>query len=275
MSDPHFSTARVGAGTMVFHALFIALSVVSWSVLWWWSASPYARYVDHGGWADGSSFLAACRALPAGEVWIPALLYAAGWLLMIAAMMLPTVLPIAGTVRRLSTGQAQAKRILFALLAGYLAAWLAFGLAAHVGDAVLRATVGRSPWLALNGWALGAAVLAVAGLFQFSGLKYRCLEECHAPMAFVLQRWSGRSRTRDAWTIGWDHGLFCIGCCWALMLIMFVVGTANVGWMMLLAAIMAAEKNWPGGRRLRTPIGAVLLASALAVVLLNARVWAA
>lgn len=271
MSDSHLSAARRGTGAIVFRTLFIALSAVSWSVLWWWSASPYARYVDHGGWTDGS-FLAACRALPAGELWIPGLLYALDWLLMIAAMMLPTALPVADTVRRMTAGQPHAMRILSALVAGYAAAWLAFGIAAHVGDAVLRAMAGRSPWLALNGWALGAAVLAVAGLFQFSALKYRCLEECHAPMAFVLTRWNGRSRTRDAWTIGWDHGVFCIGCCWALMVIMFMVGTANVGWMMLLAAVMAAEKNSPGGRRLRTPIGIVLLASAAALVLLNVRV---
>jgi predicted metal-binding membrane protein len=275
MRNRGHTAARRNAGGISFRALFITLSLVSWAVLWWWSASPYARYIDHGGWADGSSFLAACRVLPAGELWIPALLYALGWLLMIAAMMLPTALPVVDIVRRMTSGEAEARRILFALVAGYAAAWLAFGLAAHLGDAALHAVAGRSPWLALNGWALGAAVLAVAGLFQFSALKYRCLEECHAPMAFVLQRWGGRSRMHDAWTVGWDHGVFCIGCCWALMLIMFVVGTANVGWMMLLAAVMAAEKNWPGGRRLRTPIGAFLLVSAAMLVLLNARLPAA
>ena len=85
-----------------------------------------------------------------------------------------------------------------------------------------------------------------------------------------MQRWRGRSPDHDAWRIGIDHGLFCIGCCWALMLLMFVVGTGNLGWMLVLAAVMAAEKNLPWGRRLRTPLGVGLIAWAAAIVVVNA-----
>jgi predicted metal-binding membrane protein len=112
-------------------------------------------------------------------------------------------------------------------------------------------------------------VLAGAGLFQFSALKYRCLEQCRTPFAFVASRWHGRAPAREALRLGIDHGLFCVGCCFALMLVMFVVGTASIGWMIALAALMAAEKNLPGGTRLRLPIGLGLLASAAAVVLAN------
>jgi predicted metal-binding membrane protein len=86
-------------------------------------------------------------------------------------------------------------------------------------------------------------------------------------MAFVMRRW--RSGTWGAFRMGLDHGVFCVGCCWALMLLMFVVGTGNLGWMLALSAIMAAEKNLPWGRRLRTPLGLGLLGWAGTLALLN------
>ena len=117
---------------------------------------------------------------------------------------------------------------------------------------------------------VGAAVLAGAGLFQWSALKYRCLDECRTPFGFVASRWHGVSPAREALRIGIDHGIFCVGCCWALMLTMFVVGIGSVGWMLALAALMAAEKNLPFGRRLRTPVGLALLAGSAAIFVANA-----
>ena len=122
------------------------------------------------------------------------------------------------------------------------------------------------PWLVFNGWALGALVLLVAGLFQFSELKRRCLEHCHSPLAVVTGAWRGRHPAREAWRLGLAHGAFCVGCCWALMLVMFVVGTGNPGVMLALAALMAVEKNLPGGHRVRTPVGLGLIAWAGAIV---------
>ena len=104
-----------------------------------------------------------------------------------------------------------------------------------------------SPWLTFNGWLIGAAGLALAGLFQFSALKQRCLEQCRTPLWFVTRFWGGQAQRRQAFLLGVHHGLFCVGCCWALMLLMFVVGMGSVGWMLLLGALMAAEKNLPLG----------------------------
>ena len=146
------------------------------------------------------------------------------------------------------------------MIAGYLGVWSLFGLIAHLADLGLHALVPQSPWLTFNGWALGAAVLALAGLFQFSALKRRCLDACRTPMAFVAQHWRGRDQRRQALLLGAHHGLFCVGCCWALMLLMFVVGTGSVGWMLALGAVMAAEKNFRWGRRLSAPLGIGLLA---------------
>jgi predicted metal-binding membrane protein len=252
-----------GRGALVAWLLGL-LVVAAWGALALWSASPYGRYLEHGGWGDGE-FAALCRAIPQGDIVVPALLHALAWVLMIAAMMLPTTFPLLAIFRRITRDRPDAGRLVAQVLAGFFAAWLAFGLLAHVADLTLRWAAGSSGWFVANGWIVGASVLAGAGLFQWSALKYRCLEQCHTPFAFVASRWHGHAPSREAFRLGLDHGVFCVGCCWALMLLMFVVGTGNLGWMLLLAAVMAAEKNLPWGRRLRTPLGAGLLAWAGAI----------
>jgi predicted metal-binding membrane protein len=109
--------------------------------------------------------------------------------------------------------------------------------------------------------------LLVAGGFQFSRLKYRCLDKCRAPLSFVMEHWRGRHDRRNAFVLGIHHGIFCVGCCWALMLLMFGVGVGNVGWMLGLGAVMAIEKNLPWGRKLSAPVGAALLACGALIAL--------
>ena len=242
-------------------ALIVAtVSLAAWLSLTLWASSPYARYVEHAGWADAGALAALCRAVPGGEVAVPAVLHALAWVLMIAAMMLPTALPLVAMFQRLTDGRPDAHALVARLLAGYAAAWLAFGILAHALDGVLRMLALRSDWFVLHGALVAAAVLALAGLFQFSALKYRCLEQCRTPFSFVTSRWRGRAPGREAFRLGLDHGLFCVGCCWALMLVMFVVGIGSIGWMLALAAVMAAEKNLPWGKRLRMPLGVGLVA---------------
>ena len=86
-------------------------------------------------------------------------------------------------------------------------------------------------------------------------------------MAFIVERWRGGSESAQSLRLGIDHGIFCVGCCWSLMLLMFVVGTGSLGWMLLLGLVMAAEKNLPWGRRLSAPLGASLLTVAAVIVL--------
>jgi predicted metal-binding membrane protein len=254
---------------VLFWTLMAMLVVASWGVLWLWSASPYGRFLDHAGWGDAGALAALCLAVPQGDIVVPAVLHAAAWVLMIAAMMLPTTFPLLAMFRRISGARPDAGRLLALVVFGFFAAWLTFGIAAHLADAAVRWAAGRYVWFVANGWIVGAAVLAAAGLFQWSALKYRCLDECRTPFGFVASRWHGRSPAREAFRIGVDHGVFCVGCCWALMLIMFVVGVGSVGWMLALAALMAAEKNLPIGRHLRTPVGLGLLGGAAAIVLAN------
>lgn len=239
--------------------LVAALALSAWGVLAVWSASPYARYLEHGGWDRAGALAALCRSVPQGELVIPMLVYAFAWLAMITAMMLPTTLPLLGIFNRVTAARPDSGGLMARVIAGYAVAWLGFGLLAHGLDSALHLLAGSLDWLVARGELVGAAILIAAGAFQFSALKYRCLEKCRTPFAFINERWHGRRPAREAFRIGLDHGVFCVGCCWALMLVMFVVGMGNLGWMLLLAAAMAAEKNLPWGRRLRTPIGLGLI----------------
>lgn len=191
--------------------------------------------------------------------------FVAAWTGMSVAMMLPTSLPIL-TVLHTFAGERADRWLLVTLAAvGYLAAWIAVGAligplsVAAQAAAVGSTAMGSSQWLALP------VLLLVAGLFQFSALKYRCLEKCRSPLAFVLSHWRGERQRWHAFRLGWASGVFCVGCCWALMALMLVTSVQHVVLMLVLGAIMAVEKNVRWGRRLSAPLGIVLIACALAV----------
>ena len=140
-----------------------ALSLAAWITLAFWAASPYARYVEHDGWADAGALAALCRALPQGDVVVPAVLHALAWLLMVSAMMLPTALPLVALFRRITAGRPDETALVARLLAGYAVAWLGFGVVAHALDAAIGAAAARSSWLALHGSYVAAGVLVGAG----------------------------------------------------------------------------------------------------------------
>jgi predicted metal-binding membrane protein len=225
------------------------LIALAWLILWTWERSPYGRYLHHGQIGEVDLFAGV------GGIMVPAALYLSGWTLMTVAMMLPTTIPLLEIFRRLTALRPDRDRLMGLVIAGYLAAWLSFGIAAHFADWVLHKLVGYIGWLETNGWAISAATLVLAGGFQFSRLKYRCLDKCRAPLSFVTEYWRGRHDQRNAFLLGIHHGIFCVGCCWALMLLMFGVGIGNVGWMLALGALMAIGKNMPWGRRISGPLG--------------------
>ncbi|NMG15929.1 DUF2182 domain-containing protein [Aromatoleum bremense] len=250
-----------------FNAAFAVLIILAWLALWLWERSPYGRYLNHaelGGLVHDAAW---------SSVLLQSSVYVTGWLLMTTAMMLPTTLPLLDAFRRMTARRTDAGQLVALVVAGYLAVWLAFGLAAHLFDLRLHALLERVAWLQANPWVFGAGPLAVAGAFQFSTLKYRCLERCRAPVGFVIQHWRGGNPVVQSLAIGAHHGVFCVGCCWALMLLMFAVGTGSIGWMLALAAIMAIEKNVAWGRRLSTPLGLALLLWAAAIALDHAWSW--
>jgi predicted metal-binding membrane protein len=188
------------------------------------------------------------------------LLFLASWQAMIAAMMLPSSLPLVRLFAQASAGQARPRAALAALLGGYAAVWTAFGAAAFLFDVGVHAAVDHSAWLNAHAAYIGPLTLAVAGAFQFSALKDACLRACRHPAQFLIRYY--RRGTGGALRLGVRHGVFCVGCCWALMLVMFAVGVASLVWMALLTAVMVHEKTRPAGRRAVPVTGAALLAAA-------------
>jgi predicted metal-binding membrane protein len=236
-----------------FLFLLGSLITLAWLSLWVWERSPYGRYLHHDQIGQPDLFTGA-----AGIV-LPASLYIAGWTLMTIAMMLPTTIPLLEIFRRLTAQRSDHVQLVTLVIVGYLAAWLGFGIAAHLADWLLHEITSHILWLEANAWVIGAGTLLLAGGFQFTRLKYRCLDKCRAPLSFVTEYWRGRHDRRNALLLGIHHGMFCVGCCWALMLLMFGVGVGNVGWMLALGAVMAIEKNMPWGRKISAPLGVALL----------------
>jgi predicted metal-binding membrane protein len=227
------------------------MSFLAWVSLLAWASSPYGPYLGH----DDAAITA--------PVAVEAALFTAGWVLMILAMMLPSSIPLVVTFGALVRQRPHPALLVGLVLAGYLLVWAGFGLGAWVLDRGIHAAVDALPWLASHTRLILGTTLAVAGLWQFSPLRDRCLDECRTPLGFVVARWRGLSARREALAMGIAHGLFCIGCCWSLMLVMFGVGVTSLGLMLGLGALTAIEKNMPWGRRLTRPLGIVLVLAAV------------
>ena len=192
--------------------------------------------------------------------WAALLLFLLAWQAMVAAMMLPSSLPLIRLFGAASRKQARVRRVRAAFLAGYAAVWTGFGALAFVGDDIVHHTVDATPWLAARPWLIGGSVLAAAGLFQFSDLKDKCLSKCRHPAPYLLSHY--RHGSRAAFRLGSGHGIFCLGCCWALMLVMFAAGVAVLWWMAALTLVMVYEKTGRHGRALTPVVGVALLAVA-------------
>lgn len=229
-----------------------ALAAAAWLALWIWNGSSYEGYLNHDG-VGTSSVLGAA-------------FFTAGWMLMIVAMMLPSSVPLVVTFAALVARRRRPGRLVGLLLLGYLVVWAAFGFAAWSADRAVHAAVEAIPWLSDRPQLIMAATLLSAGLWQFSPLRDRCLDECRSPLGFVLNRWRGTSERREALTMGMAHGTFCVGCCWSLMLVMFGVGISSLTAMLVLGGLTAIEKNLPQGRRLTHPLGIALMLAAVYVV---------
>jgi predicted metal-binding membrane protein len=144
-----------------------------------------------------------------------------------------------------------------AFLAAYAVIWTAFALLAFLGDTRIHWLFHHWLWLYLHPWVIGATTFTIAGAFQFTPLKGRCLKQCRSPFSFFVRFY--REGVGAAWRLGLRHGVFCLGCCWALMLVMFGIGVGSLMSMALLTGVMVVEKTYPGGQRLSPVIGIVLL----------------
>jgi len=223
-------------------------ALAAWTLLWLADGSAFgflhAHHTMHRRGVDASGLA----------------LFVVGWTVMTVAMMLPTSLPVLTMLHAVVRERADRRWLLTLAVAGYVGAWSLFGLAVYLARLLVGGVASLLPEPARWTWVVAPALLLLAGVFQLTPLKDRCLERCRSPVGFVLRLWDERRPRRGAVRLGVENGLFCVGCCWALMLLMFAVGSGSLGWMLALAAVMAAEKNLRVGARLTLPVGAALIA---------------
>jgi predicted metal-binding membrane protein len=184
------------------------------------------------------------------------------WVTMMAAMMLPAVAPVVrlyvSTLARDSGRTAFALPAAWLFVGGYLAAWTGYGLLAYGAyRAVTAVESGQLAWDRAGPYVAGGAV-AAAGLYQLSPLKRVCLRHCRSPLHVLLQGW--RRGPVGAARMGFAHGLYCVGCCWGLMVVLFAVGVMSLFWMAVVAAAIFAEKVLPRGERIGLVLAVALVA---------------
>ncbi len=217
-----------------------------------WAIAAFAQF------SGSASFLHHDTLIERGPpLWAALPLFVLAWCVMIAAMMLPSSLPLFRLFAVASSHQPRSGIAFTACVLGYAVVWCAFGILAFAGDVGLHRTVDAIPWLLAHPWVVSGGVLALAGAFQFTSLKEQCLRKCRLPATFLLQHY--RRGPHAAFQLGYRHGLFCAGCCWALMLVGFAAGFASLWWMMALTALMVFEKTARRGLRAVPLAGAVLL----------------
>lgn len=188
---------------------------------------------------------------------IALVLFLACWQVMTIAMMLPSIMPLVYMVVHACRRQRYPWATQAAFLVGYAVVWTAFALTALLVDTLVHRLVSNWFWLYVHSWLIGAVIFAIAGGFQFSLLKEHCLKHCRSPLSFFMSYY--RPGIGAAWHLGLRHGMFCLGCCWALMLVMFGVGGGSIAWMAVLTGLMMVEKTYPGGQRLSPWLGIALL----------------
>jgi predicted metal-binding membrane protein len=185
--------------------------------------------------------------------------FVVSWILMMAAMMLPSEIRFALVFSQLSRdtdgGTARLPQT-WLFLCGYLLTWTIYGVLAYLVDWSIRLNAPHFLSWDRQGPLIAGAVLIAAGAYQLSPLKQACLRHCISPVSFFMQRW--RSGAFGAVRMGMEHGLLCIGCCWGLMLILFALGIMSLLWMSLLALLMFVEKVTPWGIRFSRPLAIAL-----------------
>jgi predicted metal-binding membrane protein len=191
------------------------------------------------------------------------LLLWAMWAVMMTGMMLPSASPMLllyGVIARRSA-QRTAARQFYALAAGYLMVWTVFSLGATALQRALAAVLFVSPMMEITRPAVGATLLLIAGVYQLTPIKHACLRTCQSPLGFLMSRW--RTGSSGAFVMGLEHGAYCVGCCWALMLLLFAGGVMNLTVITALTVFVAFEKLAPLGMHGARISGVLLIAAGL------------
>jgi predicted metal-binding membrane protein len=234
---------------------WLTVALIGWLALTWMAidmSHPLARLM-----MPASARWSAANAL---AVWVM-------WAVMMAAMMLPSALPMILAFTTLSRRGGDAVRGRRFVLA-YLVVWSGFSVGATLAQWAFQSLGWLTPMVVSASPGLTAALLLLAGVYQFSPLKRLCLSRCRTPMGFLIGEW--RPGARGAFVMGLRHGLSCVGCCWALMALLFVGGVMNLAWIAALSVAVAVEKMVPRGERIAAGMGLALVgAGAVKLIVLS------
>jgi predicted metal-binding membrane protein len=197
--------------------------------------------------------------------------YVGAWVVMMAAMMFPSISPMVRTYalvqrsRHARRGLGEPVAAIAAFVTGYLLTWTAFGLMAYAAFSLGRALDIREFSWDQGGPYLAGGVILAAAVYQLTPFKDACLSRCRSPLDFLTDRW--RDGVGGALLLGLEHGAWCVGCCWALMAALFALGVMSIAWMVFIAALIAAEKLLPWKALANRAIALLLVALGLAVAL--------
>lgn len=233
-------------------ASLLGIAALSWTYLWLEAARMNVMAVP----------------MPAGpwslESLLPTFLM---WAIMMCGMMIPSAAPailLYGSIVRRNRERGSVLPPAWIFTGGYLAVWTLFSLAAALLQAALDAVALLTPMMVSDSAWLTGGLLVAAGVYQWLPVKEACLEKCRAPLPFFMSRW--RPGAAGAIRMGAEHGAFCVGCCWAIMLLLFAVGVMNLLWVALIAGLVLVEKLLPGGRLMGRVIGIAFVLGGAAVM---------
>ena len=232
------------------------IAAISWLYLFYLAAR-----MDMGGMA---------ATMPMLKPWTmtDAILMFIMWAVMMAAMMIPSAAPMillhAAILRKRGDGASLAGPTA-AFTGGYLVVWTVFSAAATAAQWALEQVTLLSPMMVSTSAYLGGGLLVAAGIYQMTPLKEVCLQHCRSPIHFITEHW--RNGTGGAFRMGLDHGLYCVGCCWVLMALLFVGGVMNLLWIAALAGFVLVEKVVPRGVLIGRVAGAIMIAAGIGLLL--------
>jgi predicted metal-binding membrane protein len=250
------------------------------------SALKQDRYIIAAGligitalaWADmfylahGMNSMGMEKAMPRIQSWglVDAFAMFVMWSIMMVAMMVPSASPTILLYATLNRKRAQQKRPYAStgiFLAGYVAVWTAFSVIATLAQWGLHAAALLSPIMVSTSSVFGGILLIAAGIFQWTPIKHACLNHCRSPLDFLSSHW--REGTAGAFSMGLRHGFYCLGCCWALMALLFVAGVMNLLWIAVIALFVLIEKIVPNGPIIGRITGGMLIMAGVTLVLLD------
>ena len=192
------------------------------------------------------------------------------WSVMMVAMMLPSAMPamvLYGSIVRKNRDAGSVLPSTWIFATGYLSIWTGFGLAAAILQAALDSSGLLTPMMSSASPLLTGGFLVLAGVYQWLPFKDASLQKCREPMTFFLMRW--RAGAAGAFRMGAEHGLYCVGCCWALMLLLFTAGVMNLLWVALIAAYILGEKLFPKGRLIGRLAGAAICTVGVGTIIVS------